>query len=131
MMQAAARRVAAVVAAALLLVFCATVAGAQSPEQFYKGRQLSMIVFSGAGSTYDIYARLLTRHLGNHIPGKPTFIVQNMQGAGGLKAVEYLFKIAPKTARSWERSGAAWHSSRCSARTRSDSIRSSSPGSAA
>jgi len=84
-------------AAAVLLLACgATIARSQSPEQFYRGRQLSMIVFSGAGSTYDIYARLLVRHLGNHIPGKPTFIVQNMLGAGGLKTVEYLYKIAPK-----------------------------------
>ena len=55
-----------------------------------------LFTFSGAGSTYDLYARLLARHLGNHIPDKPTFIVQNMQGAGGLKVVDYLNKIAPK-----------------------------------
>src|SRR5262245_4892342 len=85
-----------VAAAALVLVASAGIACSQTPEQFYKGRQLSMVVFSGAGSTYDIYARLLVRHLGNHIPGKPTFIVQNMQGAGGLKAIDYLYKIAPK-----------------------------------
>src|SRR5205085_8460615 len=89
------RRVARV-AASLLLVCAATVAGAQTPEQFYKRRQLTMIIFSGAGSAYDFYARLLVRHLGNHIPGKPTFIVQSMQGAGGLKAIEYLYKFAPK-----------------------------------
>ncbi len=81
---------------AAIVVGAAAAAPAQTPEQFYKGRQLSMIVFSGAGSTYDVYARLLVRHLGNHIPGKPTFIVQNMQGAGGLKVVDYLNKIAPK-----------------------------------
>ena len=69
---------------------------AQSLEDFYKGRSLTMIVFSGAGSTYDLYARALARHLGNFIPGKPTFIVQNMVGAGGLKAVDYLYRIAPK-----------------------------------
>jgi len=55
-----------------------------------------MIVFTGAGSTYDIYARLLVRHLGDHIPGKPAFIVQNMPGAGGLKVEEYIYRIAPK-----------------------------------
>src|SRR5581483_240989 len=64
--------------------------------QFYKGRQISMVVFSGAGSTYDIYARLLARHLGEHIPGNPTFVVQNMLGAGGLKVEEYLFRLARK-----------------------------------
>jgi tripartite-type tricarboxylate transporter receptor subunit TctC len=67
----------------------------QTPEQFYKARQLTMLVFTGAGSTYDIYARLLARHLGKHIPGNPTFIVQNMVGAGGFKLVDYLYRIAP------------------------------------
>lgn len=55
-----------------------------------------MIVFTGAGSTYDIYARLLARHLSDHIPGKPAIIVQNMPGAGGLKVEEYIYRIAPK-----------------------------------
>ena len=82
--------------AAVLLAAGAAGAHAQSAEQFYKGRQLSMVVFSGAGSTYDIYARLLARHLGEHIPGNPTFVVQNMLGAGGLKVEEYLYRIAPK-----------------------------------
>jgi tripartite-type tricarboxylate transporter receptor subunit TctC len=95
-MQNVARRATAVAAAALLLACGPTVVRSQTPEEFYKGRQLTMIVYSGSGSTYDVYARLLVRHLGNHIPGKPTFIVQNMQGAGGLKAIEYLYKIAPK-----------------------------------
>jgi tripartite-type tricarboxylate transporter receptor subunit TctC len=91
------RRVAALLAAAtLLLVSGVVVAGSQTPEQFYKGRQLTVLVFSGAGSTYDIYARLLVRHLGNHIPGNPTFVVQNMVGAGGLKVVDYLYRIAPQ-----------------------------------
>src|SRR5262245_62423858 len=89
-------RPATAIAAAALIASGATAAGAQTPEQFYKGRQLSMIVFTGAGSTYDVYARLLVRHLGNHIPGKPNFIVQNVQGAGGLKAIDYLNQIAPK-----------------------------------
>ena len=95
-MASAVRPMTSVAAAALLFVSGANIAAAQTPEQFYKGRQLSMIVYSGAGSAYDIYARLLARHLGNHIPGKPTFVVQSMQGAGGLKAIDYLYKIAPK-----------------------------------
>ena len=71
-------------------------ASAQSPEDFYRNRQLNMLVFSPAGSTYDNYARALARHMGNFMPGKPTFIVQNMVGAGGLKLVDYLNRIAPK-----------------------------------
>ena len=82
--------------AAVLFAAGAAGARAQSAEQFYRGRQISLVVFSGAGSTYDIYARLLARHLGEHIPGHPTFVVQNMLGAGGLKVEEYLYRIAPK-----------------------------------
>jgi tripartite-type tricarboxylate transporter receptor subunit TctC len=89
-------RFAALAAASILSFSAAGLAQAQTPEQFYKSRQLTMIVFSGAGSTYDFYARLLARHLGSHIPGNPSFVVQNMLGAGGLKAVDYLNKIAPK-----------------------------------
>jgi tripartite-type tricarboxylate transporter receptor subunit TctC len=58
---------------------------------------MTMIIYSEAGSTYDLYARILARHMGKHIPGKPTtFVSQNMPGAGGLKATEYLYNIAPK-----------------------------------
>ena len=71
-------------------------AQAQTLEDLYKGKQLSLMVFSGAGSAYDLYARLLSRHLGNHLPGKPLVVVQYMQGAGGLKLVDYLNRIAPK-----------------------------------
>ena len=67
-----------------------------SVEAFYKGRQMTMIVYSPPGSTYDIYARALVRHMDRHIPGKPNFITQNMPGAGGLKATDYLYNIAPK-----------------------------------
>ena len=84
------------VTALLLPAAAANAVCAETLEQFYKGRQLSMIVFTGAGSTYDIYARLLVRHLPDHIPGKPSIIVQNMPGAGGLKAEEYIYRIAPK-----------------------------------
>jgi tripartite-type tricarboxylate transporter receptor subunit TctC len=71
-------------------------AQAPSPEVFYKGRQMIMLVYSPGGSTYDIYARALVRHMDRHIPGKPNFVVQNMPGAGGLKAIEYLYSQAPK-----------------------------------
>ncbi len=82
------------VAAALLV---ATPARAQqSVEQFYKGRQVDMIIYSPNSSAYDFYARLLIAHMGRFIPGNPTFIPKNMPGAGGLKASEYLYRIAPK-----------------------------------
>jgi len=95
-MRNAMRRALAIAAVTLLHAANAGMARAQNPEQFYNGRQLSVIVFTGAGSTYDIYARLLARHLADHVPGKPAIIVQNMPGAGGLKAEEYVYRIAPK-----------------------------------
>ena len=96
-MRKAASRAWICAAAAVLLIAGGTAgAFAQTLEQFYKGRQLTMAVFTGAGSTYDIYARVLARHFGDHIPGKPIIIVQNMPGAGGLKVEQYLYRIAPK-----------------------------------
>ena len=86
----------AIVAAVLLIVAGICGAAGQTVEQFYKGRQLTMLVFTGAGSTYDIYARVLARHIGDHIPGKPVVVVQNMIGAGGLKVEQYIYRIAPK-----------------------------------
>ena len=64
--------------------------------RFYRGKQINVIIYSEAGSTYDLYARLLSRHMGRHIPGAPNLVPQNMPGAGGLKATDYLYNIAPK-----------------------------------
>jgi len=63
---------------------------------FYKGRTVTIDIGYSAGGGYDIYARVLARHLGDHIPGNPTVIPQNMPGAGSLKVVNYLYNIAPK-----------------------------------
>jgi len=59
-------------------------------DDFYKGKQIRMIVGSGAGGGYDAYARLMARHWGDFIPGNPTFVVQNMPGAGSLNAMNHL-----------------------------------------
>ena len=71
-------------------------ASAQSVEQFYKNKQIKIIVSTGAGGGYDSNARTLGFHMGNHSPGKPTFFVQNMPGAGGLRASNNLYFKAPK-----------------------------------
>jgi tripartite-type tricarboxylate transporter receptor subunit TctC len=68
--------------------------GEAKAEDFYQGKTISIIVGYAAGGGYDTYARTLARHLGNHIPGKPTVIVQNMTGAGSLIAANYLYKKA-------------------------------------
>jgi tripartite-type tricarboxylate transporter receptor subunit TctC len=71
-------------------------AHAQSVEQFYTGKTINLAIGFEAGGGYDIYGRLLSRHMGQHIPGKPTIVVQNMPGAGSQRAAQWLFSIAPK-----------------------------------
>jgi tripartite-type tricarboxylate transporter receptor subunit TctC len=71
-------------------------AAAQSVADFYRGRTLALIVGNSAGGGYDLNARLLARHMGRHLPGNPTLVVQNMPGAGGIKAARYVYEIAPK-----------------------------------
>lgn len=73
------------------------VKAAQVPvEQFYRGKVVTILVGFGAGGGYDLYARILSRHIGRHIPGRPTVIVQNMPGAGGLVMANHLFNAAPR-----------------------------------
>src|ERR1700745_3485095 len=57
-------------------------ASAQSVEQFYRGRTINFLVASAPGGINDLTARLMSRHLGNHIPGRPTLVVQNLRSAG-------------------------------------------------
>ncbi len=71
-------------------------AQAQSVEDFYRGKRLTLTVGYGPGGGYDLFARLLARHLGRFLPGNPAIIVQNMPGAGSLIAANYLYTIAPK-----------------------------------
>lgn len=79
------------------LALCASLpASAESVEEFYKGRQVSLIVGSGTGGGYDSYARLVARHIGRHIPGSPAVIVQNMPGAGSLNMTNFVYNVAPK-----------------------------------
>jgi tripartite-type tricarboxylate transporter receptor subunit TctC len=66
-------------------------AGAQSVEEFYKGKQIRMLIGGGAGGTYDTFGRLVVRHMANHIPGQPHIIPQNLPGAGGIAAASTLY----------------------------------------
>jgi hypothetical protein len=65
-------------------------------EDFYKGKQIQLIVGYEPGGGYDIYARLIARHLGRLMPGTPGVIVQNMPGAGSLRSANYIYTVAPK-----------------------------------
>lgn len=71
-------------------------AGASDIERFYQGKRMQVIVGSGAGGGYDNYARQVARHLGRFIPGAPSFVVQNMPGAGGVVAANFVANVAPK-----------------------------------
>jgi tripartite-type tricarboxylate transporter receptor subunit TctC len=71
-------------------------ARAQAVADFYRGRTVSLIVGYSVGGGYDTYARILARHIGRHIPGNPTVVVQNMPGAGSLKAANFIYNVAAK-----------------------------------
>ena len=73
-----------------------TPARADDVAAFYAGRTVQLVIGYASGGGYDDYARLLGRHIGRHIPGRPTVVVQNMPGAGSIKAANYLYAIAPK-----------------------------------
>ncbi|MGZ3284838.1 MAG: hypothetical protein ACXU9A_19485, partial [Xanthobacteraceae bacterium] len=83
-----------ILAVASLLV--ATAAAAQPTEPFFARKTITVTIGYTAGGSYDLYGRMVARHLGKHIAGQPTLIAQNMPGAGSLKAANYLYEIAPK-----------------------------------
>src|SRR4051812_14868807 len=83
----------------LLLLVCllaTTSVAAQESQPFYKGKTVRLLLSAGVAGGYAEYARLLSRHWGNHIAGQPGFIVESMPGAGGLVAAGYLYNQAPK-----------------------------------
>jgi tripartite-type tricarboxylate transporter receptor subunit TctC len=85
-------------AAVLIGVIAAFAAPAHADDvaDFYKGKQIRMIIGLGAGEAYDTYARLLARHLPQHIPGNPVIVPQNQPGAGSLNAINSLYNTAAR-----------------------------------
>ncbi len=69
---------------------------AESVADFYKNKSITLIVGYGPGGGYDVYARLLARYLGRYVPGSPAVVIQNMPGAGSLRAANYIYNNAPK-----------------------------------
>jgi tripartite-type tricarboxylate transporter receptor subunit TctC len=69
---------------------------AQTVEEFYKGKTLNLVIPNAPGGSFDLYARLVANHLGRFIPGHPSIVAQNMPGAAGMQAANYLTGIAPK-----------------------------------
>jgi tripartite-type tricarboxylate transporter receptor subunit TctC len=84
-----------------LLAFACLCLGTSARAQedvaaFYRGKQLRMLVGTGPGGGYDLFARAVARHIVDHIPGNPTVIVQNQPAAGGLVMVNQLYSLGPK-----------------------------------
>jgi tripartite-type tricarboxylate transporter receptor subunit TctC len=94
MLSAILRKAAGCLAAVLLTAGIAT--AADSVEDFYKSLNMPLIIGYSVGGGYDVYARMLARYFGKHIPGNPTLVPQQMEGAGSLRSANYIFTAAPK-----------------------------------
>lgn len=86
----------AAAAATATVLLAPVTARAQSPAEFYTGKTITFVVGYAAGASFDTGARLIGRHLGKHIPGKPNVIIQNMPGAGSMTAANFIYNAAPK-----------------------------------
>ena len=80
----------------VILALPQSVRAQSAVADFYRGKNITLIVGYSAGGGYDTYSRILARHLGKHIPGNPAIVVQNMPGAGSLKMTNFLYNVAPK-----------------------------------
>ena len=82
------------VLALVLLAVAAT--GSAHAQDFFAGKQITLLIGTTAGGGYDAYGRLLARHIGRHIPGNPAIVAKNMPGAGGAALANHLYNRAPK-----------------------------------
>jgi tripartite-type tricarboxylate transporter receptor subunit TctC len=81
---------------AITLASAGSCLAADPIADFYRGKRMDMIIGYSSGGTYDLYARLVARHLGNHLPGNPQIVPRNMPGAGSRTAATWVYSIAPK-----------------------------------
>jgi tripartite-type tricarboxylate transporter receptor subunit TctC len=79
-----------------LFAFAAIFVHPAVAQDFYTGKTVNIVVGSAPGGSYDLYARIVARHIGKHIPGHPTFVVQNMPGANSKLMAGYVYNVAPK-----------------------------------
>src|SRR5215212_9016493 len=84
------------IAVAVFAVSAIATVHAQGPASFYKGKNVDLMIGYSVGGGYDVYARLIARHMGKHIPGNPTVTPKNMEGAGRLRLPTWLYNVAPK-----------------------------------
>jgi tripartite-type tricarboxylate transporter receptor subunit TctC len=90
------RRILCAASLAGLVLTLGAAAKANEVEDFYKGKQISLVVSSASGGGYDTLSRIVAKHIGRFIPGNPVIVVRNMPGAGGIVAINYLYNAAPK-----------------------------------
>src|SRR5207247_2283945 len=81
----------ACVVVALFLLLSNLPARAEGPAEFYKGKNVELYIGYSVGGAYDLYTRVLARHLGKHIPGNPTIVPKNLEGAGSLRLANWLY----------------------------------------
>ena len=86
----------AVVAFVAIVASMALPAHADDVADFYRGKRVTLVIGYGPGGGYDIYARMLGRFIGSHLPGNPIIVPQNMPGAGSRSAANWLYKVAPQ-----------------------------------
>jgi tripartite-type tricarboxylate transporter receptor subunit TctC len=82
--------------AAMLLLGSPDQGSAQTPGDFFKGRTIDLYIGYSVGGGYDVYARMIARHMGRHIPGNPTVTPKNMEGAGSIRLANWLYNVAPR-----------------------------------
>jgi len=68
----------------------------EAPAEFYKGKNVELYIGYSVGGAYDLYARVIARHLGKHIPGNPTIVPKNLEGAGSLRLANWLYNVGAK-----------------------------------
>jgi tripartite-type tricarboxylate transporter receptor subunit TctC len=96
MMHWSGRHLAAAALCAAALSAASSPANAEDVASFYKGKTINLVIGFSPGGGYDLYARVLGKYMGRHIPGNPTIVPQNMPGAGTLRAAMYVYSVAPK-----------------------------------
>jgi tripartite-type tricarboxylate transporter receptor subunit TctC len=89
-------RVASFIASLMIVARVGAPAHSDDVESFYKRRSMSMIIGFGVGGGYDLYGRLVSRYMPKYLPANPKIVPENMAGAGSLRALDYLYSVAPK-----------------------------------
>lgn len=86
------------IASTLAGIFAGALAlpSAAEAQEFYKGKTVNFLIGSAAGGGYDTYSRLISTHIGRHLPGNPTVVPQNLPGAGSIRAANQLYNVAAK-----------------------------------